>query len=514
MAKEYPSLVEASIPAETGSRTFRPGRQPPGLREQEAYMPRPAIVGWGSYVPRFQLTGAAVAATLGGGASRKARAVASYDEDAVTMAAAAARSALRAVPSFAPGVVQLATSMPGYLVKSSAGTVHAALGLPPAVRAADFGGATRSGITALLAALESTQPTLATAADTRTEPAGAAGELDGGDAAVAFLLSDSPEFPARATLAGSASVTTEVLDRWQLLHEPFGVSSDERSTEDAHVKAATAVLDQLFGGRPAEAVDILVVASEHKRVRDTVAKRLRIQAGQVVTAVPGLGTAGAANAGLLLAHALSTATAGQRVLLLALADGADALLLQVESDGSENTAPTVAEQVAVARTDLPYATYLSWRGLIERDTGRRPPLAAPAPMPALRNAEWKYALVGSRCLKCDTVHLPPERVCRGCGSVDTMTAYPVRDQEATVRVVTTDRLAWSPQPPLIQAVVTFDGGGELRVEIADGFDGDVQPGDRVRMSFRVLRTVDGIKNYFWKASPAAVVAAASGKEGS
>lgn len=475
-------------------------------------MPRPAILGWGSYVPRFQLTGAAVAAILGGSASRKARAVASYDEDAVTMAAAAARSALRTVPSFSPRVLQLATSVPGYLVKSSAGTVHAALGLAPGVRAADFGGATRSGVTALLAALESNQPGLVVAADTRTEPVGAAGELDGSDAAVAFLVSGAGDHPARATLLGSASITTEVLDRWQMLHEPFGAQADERATEDVHVKAAAAALEKLFGEQQSEPVDVLVVATEHKRVRESAAKRLKIQASQVVTAVPGLGCAGAADAGLLLTHALSTATAGQRVLLLALADGADALLLQVESDGVQNTAPAVARQVAAARPDLPYATYLSWRGLIERDAGRRPPLPAPAPVPTLRSTQWKYSLVGSRCIKCDTVHLPSERVCRNCGSVDAMTSFPVRDQEATVLRVTTDWLAWSPQPPLIQAIVSFDGGGELRCEVTDVFDGELQAGDRIRMSFRVLRTVDGIKNYFWKASPTA--AADSGKDAS
>jgi len=78
--------------------------------------------------------------------------------------------------------------------------------------------------------------------------------------------------------------------------------------------------------------------------------------------------------------------------------------------------------------------------------------------------------------------------------------------------VTTDWLAWSPQPPLIQAIVSFDGGGELRCEVTDVFDGELQAGDRIRMSFRVLRTVDGIKNYFWKASPTA--AADSGKDAS
>ena len=56
-----------------------------------------AILGWGTAVPRFQLTGAAVRAVLGTG-SQNARAVASYDEDSTTLAVAAARAARAAVP--------------------------------------------------------------------------------------------------------------------------------------------------------------------------------------------------------------------------------------------------------------------------------------------------------------------------------------------------------------------------------------------------------------------------------
>ncbi|MGC9537455.1 OB-fold domain-containing protein [Streptomyces sp. UG1] len=458
-----------------------------------------AIVGWSTHLPRFQLTGRALTALMGGG-GKKARAVASHDEDPVTLAAAAARSALRTVDGFLPRSLVLATSNPPYLVKSSAGTVHAALSLPSACRAVDAGGATRSGVTALLAALEGSRPTLVAGADTRTERVGAPGELDGGDAAVAFLVADPAEHPAAADLIGTASVTVELLDRWRPASERFGGQADERATEAVYLQAAETALAELFGDAE-RAVDVLVVSTEHKRVRGSLARRSRVAAGRVLTGVDGVGCAGAADAGLLLAAALETASAGKRILLVSLADGVDALLFQVAADGSRNTAPTVRAQAAQARQDLAYAVYLGWRGLIERDVGRRPPLAAPAPMPAARNKRWKFGLVGARCGKCDTVQLPPERVCRACGATDAMDEYEVAEQTGTVRQVTTDRLAWSPQPPLIQAIVAFDDGGRMRCEITDAFDGEVKEGDRVAMSFRVLRTVDGIHNYFWKAVP-------------
>jgi uncharacterized OB-fold protein len=354
-------------------------------------------------------------------------------------------------------------------------------------------------VTALLQAFEGSATTLVVAADARLERAGAPTELDGADAAIAFLVGAPGNREAIAIPAATASATVEMMDRWQLPSERFGAQTDERATESAYLAALDTLIDEVFGSAD-RSVDALVVATEHARVRASVARNSRIRAGRVVSAVPALGCAGAADAGLLLAHALESARAGERVLLLSLADGADALLLDVVSDGSANAAPTVASQVAEAR-DVSYPTYLGWRGLIERDTGRRPPLAAPAPMPALRNVRWKYGLVGSRCRKCEAVHLPPERVCRSCKSVDVMDDHPIADELGTVRQITTDWLAWSPQPPLIQAIVAFDGGGQLRCEIADAFDGEVSQGDRVSMSFRLLRTVDGIHNYFWKAVP-------------
>jgi uncharacterized OB-fold protein len=75
------------------------------------------------------------------------------------------------------------------------------------------------------------------------------------------------------------------------------------------------------------------------------------------------------------------------------------------------------------------------------------------------------------------------------------------DATGTVVTFTVDRLAWSPSPPIVFAVVDFDGGGRLPVELTDVDAGDVAIGDRVEMTFRRLSTADGIHNYFWKARP-------------
>jgi uncharacterized OB-fold protein len=75
------------------------------------------------------------------------------------------------------------------------------------------------------------------------------------------------------------------------------------------------------------------------------------------------------------------------------------------------------------------------------------------------------------------------------------------DARGTIVTFTVDRLAYSPSPPVIFAVVDFDGGGRLPVELTDVDEDDVAIGGRVEMTFRKVFTADGIHNYFWKARP-------------
>ena len=97
--------------------------------------------------------------------------------------------------------------------------------------------------------------------------------------------------------------------------------------------------------------------------------------------------------------------------------------------------------------------------------------------------------------------MPPARVSFVGGNVDDMEPLPMSDATGTIMTFTVDRLAYSPSPPVIFAVVDFDGGGRLPVEVCDVTADDIAVGDRVEMTFRRLNSSDGIANYFWKARP-------------
>jgi uncharacterized OB-fold protein len=82
-----------------------------------------------------------------------------------------------------------------------------------------------------------------------------------------------------------------------------------------------------------------------------------------------------------------------------------------------------------------------------------------------------------------------------------MAPEPLADVPATIATSTVDRLAFSLNPPVVAAVLDFDGGGRFQCELTDVDPAAVRIGDRVEMTFRRLFTADGVHNYFWKARP-------------
>src|SRR5512144_2102854 len=169
------------------------------------------IVAYGAYVPYHRLQRSAIGAALGQAGGKGTRAVASYDEDAVSMGVEAARAAMAAAPEGlrSAGVI-FSTTDPPYLDKTNATAIHAALAFDEADPAFDFLGSVRSASGATSAAYFFPTPMLAVAADVRTGLPGGGDERDGGDAAVAFLFAEGD--PICVGL-GAAHATAEFLDR-------------------------------------------------------------------------------------------------------------------------------------------------------------------------------------------------------------------------------------------------------------------------------------------------------------
>ena len=453
------------------------------------------IVRAAAYLPYWRLQRASIGAFHGVG-GKGTRSVASYDEDPTTMAVEAARLAL-AGTSVDPQVLWFSSSTPTYLEKTNATIAHAALQLSTSCAAFDMGGAVRSGIGALRAALASNTDTLVLAADVRTGLPNSPDESASGDAGAAILVGESPDL--LAGYLGGSSATREFLDRWRAPGDQRTKQWEEKFAQNHYVElvgqAWTAALEQ--SGLAADDVDLVTIATTHARAGGAVGKQLGRPVADNLAAT--VGTAGAAQAALLLIAALEQASIGQIVALVALSDGADVLLFRVT--GAAASARTVADQLAGGNDALPYAKYLAWRGVMSPEPPRRPEPARVSASAAGRSVDWKFGFVGSRDRESGALHMPPARVSFDGGNIDDMDPAPMAAAVGTVVTFTIDRMAYSPSPPVIFAVVDFDGGGRLPIELTDTTPEGVQVGTRVEMTFRRLNAADGIANYFWKARP-------------
>ena len=435
------------------------------------------IISWGVHLPYRRLDRTTIAAVAGGGGGKGTRTAASYDEDSTTMAVEAARGAVRGIDEPVRGL-WLATTTPTYVDKTNATAVHAALRLDRTTPAFDAAGSVRSTTGALFAAIAGRCGVLVVGSDVRVGRPGGPDEAAGADAAAAVLLGDGDGAPVLAEVVGVAAVTEEFVDRWRVPGDAASRVWEERFGETKYVPLALEALKAALGqaGVEADTVDALVVAGLHDRACASVVKKSGVAADRVIDRLSStIGNPGAAQPLLLLASALERAEPGQTIVLLTLSDGADAVVLRTtDAIASYRPARPVADQIA-AGAPVDYGRYLAWRGMLPVEPPRRPEPARPSASAAGRSADWKFGLASP--------------------------AGVLADQRGTVTTFTIDKLAYSQSPPVVFAVVDFDDGERLPVELTDVDAAAVAIGMRVEMTFRRLFTADGIANYFWKARP-------------
>jgi 3-hydroxy-3-methylglutaryl CoA synthase/uncharacterized OB-fold protein len=460
------------------------------------------------YVPYRRLARGDIASFMGGRGGAGTRAVASHDEDTTTLGVEAARLALRSSAGRIPDALWFATSQPAYLDKTNATAVSAALRLPGDVGAYDFGGALRSGMGCLIGALSGGGASvLVVGADMRDGLPTSGDEAAGGDAGAAVLVGSGPGILAE--MLGSASATDEFTDRWRAPGDRTSKLWEERFGENRYVALGQDALARALKAAAVELSDVgqIVVTGMHGRAVSGLVKKLKL--GEDVVAddlSSSVGQSGTAHPLLVLTSALEAMAAeavptGSVLVVVHLADGADAVVLRT-TDALSGWRPArrVLDQVASGGA-ITYSKFLAWRGQLTPEPPRRPEPARVSSTAAHRNEAWKFGFVGSRDRGSGAVHLPPSRVSMQGGAIDDMEAVPMADVVGTVVTSTVDRLAYSPSPPIVFAVVDFDGGGRFAVELTDTDNEEIGAGSRVEMTFRRLFSADGIHDYFWKARP-------------
>jgi hydroxymethylglutaryl-CoA synthase len=471
----------------------------------------PGITSYGAYVPLFRLSRAEIARAWGGRAAPGERSVASYDEDSLTMAVAAARDCLKGVDPATVGGVYFASTTAPYLEKQSAATIASVLELPPDTVTADFGGSLRCGTNALKAALDavnagSAESVLVCAADMRLGYPAGPGEMNFGDGAVALLVGKGD---ALAAVKHFDSSYWEIQDTWRSDQDTFVRTAEDRFSmdegyADVMVHSVAAALEKY----ELAAADVAHFAFNAPNVRQVkgVARKLgfdeQTQVDDVLHA--SVGDTGCAASLLSLVAALEQSTGGETILLACYGNGCDTAVLEA-TDRVASVPPCrgVRGHIESRRELRNYEQYLRWRQLLPIQPAARPPIEERMPSPAAQRREvpWEMRLTGTRCTRCGTPQYPPQRVCVECHAKDEIEPYRFTDVPAKVFSFSHDYVMESLDSPVTVTFVDFEGGGRIMCDMTDRDPAEVVVGLPVEMSFRRLYYVNGVYNYWWKCQP-------------
>jgi hydroxymethylglutaryl-CoA synthase len=340
------------------------------------------IAGYGAYVPRLRVRTADIAATWRArGAAAPAvaeKSVAGADEDVVTMAIEAARTALDRARADREtiGAVWVGTESKPYAVKPSATIVAEALGVTPLLVAADMEFACKAGSEAMQAAVAFVGSGMVSAAlaigmDTAQSKPADALEYTAGCGGAAFLFSVASD--GLAVVEGSVSYVTDTPDffRREAAHYPeHGGRFTGEPSYFRHTLAASRRLLEELGSAPADYAHAVFHQPVPKFV-EKVGAQLGFTPAQIRTGLvaPRMGNAYAGSSLLGLAAVLDVARPGDRIFFCSYGSGAgsDAFSFRVtERIDERRQGPSVVDYLERRRAVDGYGHYLRLRGKIRR----------------------------------------------------------------------------------------------------------------------------------------------------
>jgi len=468
------------------------------------------ITSVGVYIPMYRLRREEIARMWGTKGIGGGKAVAGYDEDAITMAVAAVRECQRRCAGKAEGLYFASTTAP-YQEKQSAAIIAGVAGLNRECNTADFANSLRSSTAALKSAHDAVKSRsncqfLVSASDCRLgKPKGRFEQLFGDAAAAVSIGSEG----VIAEIESHYCIYSDFTDVWRTTSDRFADSGEGRFVGDEGyfpiMQEAISGIMETLSLNPDDFSKIVFTASDARQHTD-LAKRLKFDDSQVqspfFSEIGHMGTAGTL---VMLIAALEEAKPGDRILLANYGDGADAFVLTATQAIIDFPfKPILQDQLKKSRS-IDYGTYLSWRDLVPLDTANLPPRNALSLASRWRERKTISTLSGVKCRNCGTpqIHTIGQniRICVQCQAKDDFDEYRFSDKRATLFTYAIDNLQPTKNPPGLNGAIDFEGGGRLLCELTDYDLDKVEIGMPVEMTFRKMTLDDDFINYFWKAKP-------------
>ena len=337
-----------------------------------------AIHGYGAYLPYYRLPTTEIARVWKGGGSGPniEKAVASMDEDTVTMAIEAARYALKMSGTEKLGAIFVGTESKPYAVKPTSTVVAQALGQHYTL-AADLEFACKAGTEAMqiitgLVGSGMIEAGLAIGMDTAQGRPGDDLEYTAASGGAAYVIGKNDKH-AIAVIDCSTSYVSDTGDFWRRAHERYPRHLSRFTGEPAyffHIETAVKTLFKETGHKPTDFA-YAVFHQPNPRFPVEVASRLGFTMDQIKTGLlnPLIGNTYSGSSPIGLAAVLDEAKPGDKILLASFGSGAgsDAFCLEV-TDGitrSRGKTPTV-KSMLVRGTKIDYSTYSKFRDKLQK----------------------------------------------------------------------------------------------------------------------------------------------------
>lgn len=468
------------------------------------------IASFGAYVPLFRLSRDDMAKAWGRGSTGGYRSVANNDEDSMTMASEAIFDCLRGVDREGVDGLFFASTTAPYKEKQCATLLAWVADVGTEITTADYANSLRSATSALRAALDavsagSASGVVVAAADCRMGYPRSDFEQSFGDAAAALFIGNTGVV---ADVEGSYSHCDEVLDVWRTPEDAFVHSWENRWVLEegyrANIERAVSTALKRWGLAPKDFAKAIFSSSDartHRRLAQALGFDEKTQLQDPLLAT--VGYSGTAHPLLMLAAALEQARPGDRILLTAYGDGADAFALRVTEDIKKLGPKRAVSGHIASKMMLPsYERYLSYRGILETEPGE-PFRTFPSATVLWRDRSSVLRCHGSRCRRCGTVSYPIQRVCFNCRSSDEYDEVRLSDKAGRVFTFSLDNLAGrSDDPVVVQTVVeSEEGSARIYCMMTDCDPSQVRVDMPVELTFRRIYEGGGFHNYFWKCRP-------------
>ncbi|MBW1672367.1 MAG: hydroxymethylglutaryl-CoA synthase [Deltaproteobacteria bacterium] len=467
------------------------------------------ITSLGAYIPIYRLNRNEIARIWGTKSLGGEKAVAGYDEDSLTMAVAAANNAIETEIDEIDGLFFATTTAP-YKEKQSAAVIASAIDLDRRCYTSDLCNSLRTGTLAIRSAIDTVNSgsagnIMVIASDCRMGAAQGRFEQLLGDGAAALIIGSKDPI---ALIEGTYSIFSEFTDIWRGQLDYFIRFVENRYATDVGYKPIMQeVISEIMKKYKLTPKDFSKIVFDGLEIKEhhRIAKKLGFEESQIIKPLSkDVGHTGSASSILMLISCLEEASPGDRVLFASYGDGSDAFIFRITEHIEKIKKGTLRESLS-KKIPIDYGKYLTWRNLVPEEVSTLPERPTLSLARRWRERKSILALYGYKCKQCGTPQFSPlgqtSRVCVVCQAKDNFEEYKFSDKKGKIFTYSVDSLQATRNPPGLNGVVDFDGGGRLICEVTDCEPDKIHVGMSVEMTFRMMFQSKGINNYFWKAKP-------------